>query len=296
MWAWVGVGVGVGGGRGRGRGRRVGLGVRLRRSVLEPKGEHAGRWMGGQARGWVCGQARGLGWARVGPWLPPRRRLSDSTEGGVAYQPGPCHACAGRVGLASVRFAGHPQEIGNEEFLARKRSHQVPGAVRGTHRHVRSRAARVRARARVRGCAGARVWGCGVWVCLAPTLALTLPWHEAGRYARPYSDPNSSQLAPRDGGDAGASARRAHQLDSELAHGGGALGGGVARHGGHGGARDARGRGHHARRGPEREGGGGGEHHLGVGVGDRRSKTCRPRSRGVASTDRGSRRRLTFIH
>ena len=48
-----------------------------------------------------------------------------------------------------------------------------------------------------------------MWVCLAPTLALTLPWHEARRYARPYSDPNASQVAPRDGGDAGASARRA---------------------------------------------------------------------------------------
>ena len=36
VWDWVWVGVGVGGGRGRGRGRRVGLGVRLRRWVLEP--------------------------------------------------------------------------------------------------------------------------------------------------------------------------------------------------------------------------------------------------------------------
>lgn len=106
------------------------------------------------------------------------------------------------VVLASVRFAGHPQAVGNEEFLARKRSHQVPGVVRGTHPHVLSRAARVPARVRV---CGLRVCGRagGVWVFLAPTLALTLPWHEARRYGKPYSDPNSSPVAPRDGGDAG---------------------------------------------------------------------------------------------
>ena len=120
-------------------------------------------------------------------------------------------AWAGRVALASVRFAGHPQEVGNEEFLAQKRSHQVPAAVRGAHPHALSRAARVPSRAarvpvparmcvcgcagvRVYGCAGVgvRVFGCGcrVWVRLAPTLALTMPWlHEARCYAKPYSDP-----------------------------------------------------------------------------------------------------------
>ena len=34
-------------------------------------------------------------------------------------------ACV-HVGVASVRFSGYPQEVGNEEFLSLMSSHQVP--------------------------------------------------------------------------------------------------------------------------------------------------------------------------
>ena len=50
-----------------------------------------------------------------------------------------CVGCVGCVGcvracvragaeVASVRFSGYPQEVGNEEFLSLMSSHQVPGA------------------------------------------------------------------------------------------------------------------------------------------------------------------------